>query len=89
MAPGLATGRRKMGRPKSNASDEGNIKLKRETFELVRAYYKIRNDNIRQAIRFMVKALASKGYGAERCPPIIAALPPELKLVACEERLSD
>jgi hypothetical protein len=49
------------GRWDGNASDEGNIKLKRETFELVRAYYKIRNDDIRQEIRFMVKALASKG----------------------------
>ena len=61
MAPGVATGRRKVGRPKSIASDEANIKLKRETFELVRAYYKIRNDGVRQTIRVMVQALASKG----------------------------
>jgi transcriptional regulator with XRE-family HTH domain len=61
MAPGLATGRRKGGRQKSNASDEANVKLKRETFELVRAYYKIRNDGVRQTIRVMVQALASKG----------------------------
>jgi transcriptional regulator with XRE-family HTH domain len=61
MAPGLATGRRKVGRPKKNGSDEANIKLKRETFELVRAYYKIRNDDVRQTIRVMVQALAIKG----------------------------
>ena len=60
MAPELAKGRRKLGRPKSNASDEGNIKLKRETFELVRAYYKIGNSGIRQKVRVMVQALASK-----------------------------
>jgi transcriptional regulator with XRE-family HTH domain len=61
MAPGLATGRRKVGRPKSNASDEANINLKHETLQLVRAYYKIRNDGVRQRIRVMVQALASKG----------------------------
>jgi transcriptional regulator with XRE-family HTH domain len=60
MPPGLASGRQKAGRPKSNASDEANIKLKRETFELVRAYYKIRNDGVRQKVRVMVQALASK-----------------------------
>ena len=61
MAPGLATGRRKVGRPKRNGSDEADIDTKRETLELVRAYYKIRNDGIRREIRVMVKALASKG----------------------------
>src|ERR1700722_12041044 len=61
MAPGLATGRQQVGRSKKNGSDEANIKLKRETFELVRAYYKIRNDGVRQTIRVMVQALASKG----------------------------
>ena len=61
MVPGLATGRRKMGRPKRNASDEADINSKRETLQLVRAYYKIRNDGVRQKIRVMVQALASKG----------------------------
>jgi transcriptional regulator with XRE-family HTH domain len=61
MAPGLAAGRRKMGRPKRNASDEADINSKRETLQLVRAYYKIRNDGVRQKIRVMVQALASKG----------------------------
>jgi transcriptional regulator with XRE-family HTH domain len=61
MAPGLATGRRKMGRPKRNARDEADINSKRETLQLVRAYYKIRNDGVRQKIRVMVQALASRG----------------------------
>jgi hypothetical protein len=61
MAPGLATGRRTVGRPKRNGSDETHIDAKRETLELVRAYYKIRNDAIRREIRAMTNALASKG----------------------------
>jgi transcriptional regulator with XRE-family HTH domain len=61
MAPELAMGRRKMGRPKSNASDEADIDTKRETLELVRAYYKIGNNGVRQKVRDMVQALASKG----------------------------
>jgi transcriptional regulator with XRE-family HTH domain len=61
MAPGLATGRRKVGRPKRNRSDEADIDSKRETLELVRAYYKIGNDGVRQKIRVMVQGLASKG----------------------------
>jgi len=61
MAPGLATGRRKVGRPKRNGGDEADINLNRQTLELIRAYYKIRNDGLRQKIRVMVQALASKG----------------------------
>jgi transcriptional regulator with XRE-family HTH domain len=61
MAPGLSTKRRKVGRPTRNGSDEPDIKLKRETFEFVRAYYKIRNDDVRQEVRVMVQALARKG----------------------------
>ena len=61
MAPELAKGLRKLGRPKSKASDEPDNNTKRETLQLVRAYYKIRNDGVRQTIRVMVQALASKG----------------------------
>jgi transcriptional regulator with XRE-family HTH domain len=61
MAPEFAKGRRKLGRPKSTASDEPDNNTKRETLQLVRAYYKIRNDGVRQTIRVMVQALASKG----------------------------
>ena len=60
-APGIAMGRRKLGRSKRNAGDEAEINLKHETLQLVRAYYKIRNDGVRQTIRVMVQALASKG----------------------------
>ena len=61
MAPELAKERRKLGRPKSKASDEPDNNTKRETLQLVRAYHKIRNDGVRQKIRVMVQALASKG----------------------------
>ena len=61
ITPELATGRRKVGRPKSNASDEPDINTKRETLQLVRAYYKIRNNGVREKIRIVVQALASKG----------------------------
>jgi transcriptional regulator with XRE-family HTH domain len=61
MPPGLAAGRRKVGRSKRNGSEEPDINLKRETLELVRAYYEIGNDDVRQKIRVMVQALASKG----------------------------
>jgi transcriptional regulator with XRE-family HTH domain len=61
MAPELATVRRKVGRLKRNGSDESDIKLKRETLELVRSYYKIGDNRIRQKIRVMLQALASKG----------------------------
>jgi transcriptional regulator with XRE-family HTH domain len=61
ITPGVATGRQKVGRPKRSASDEADINIKRETLQLVRAYYKIRNNHVRQKIRVMVQALASKG----------------------------
>jgi hypothetical protein len=54
-----ATG--KVGRPKRNVGDEAEINLKHETLQLVRAYYKIRNDGVREKIRVVVQALASKG----------------------------
>ena len=61
MAPGLSTKWRKVGRPKRNGSDEPDINLKRETLELVRAYYEIGNDGVRQTVHIMVQALATKG----------------------------
>ena len=59
-APGIAMGRRKVGRSKRNAGDEAEINLKHETLQLVRAYYNIRNDGVREKIRVMVQALAGK-----------------------------
>jgi transcriptional regulator with XRE-family HTH domain len=61
MAPRLATGRRKVGRPQRNTSDEADINVKHETLQLIRGYYKIGNDDVRQKIRVMIQALASKG----------------------------
>jgi len=52
-----ATGKRKPGRPRATPN-EGDINTKRETLELVRAYYKIRSDEIRDQIRSVVQALA-------------------------------
>ena len=60
MTPEPAKGKRKVGRPKTKASGETDINTKRETLELVRAYYKIRNEGVRRHIRNMVQALASK-----------------------------
>jgi transcriptional regulator with XRE-family HTH domain len=60
MIPEVAKGKRKPGRPKTKASGETDINTKRETLELVRAYYKIRNQGVREQIRGMVQALASK-----------------------------
>jgi transcriptional regulator with XRE-family HTH domain len=61
MTSEVATGKRKAGRSRIKASDdETDISTKRETLELVRAYYKIRNEGVRRHIRNMVQALASK-----------------------------
>ncbi len=60
MTSEVATGKRKAGRSRTKASDdETDINTKRETLELVRAYYKTRNKGVRQQIRGMVQALAS------------------------------
>jgi len=59
MTSAVSLGKRKAGRSKTTAGDETDINTKRETLELVRAYYKIRNAGVRQQIRGMVQALAS------------------------------
>jgi transcriptional regulator with XRE-family HTH domain len=54
MTSEVATGKRKAGRSRIKASDdETDISTKRETLELVRAYYKIRNEGVRRHIRNM------------------------------------
>ena len=45
------------------ASSEVDVMVKRETLELVRAYYRIRNPKVRDALRRMAKAMA-KGAGS-------------------------
>jgi len=60
VAPEAAKGKRNARRPKNKMSSETDINTKRETLELVRAYYKIGSKGVRQHIRDMVQALASK-----------------------------
>jgi transcriptional regulator with XRE-family HTH domain len=50
-----AANKRKPGRPKKGEPD---VNTKRETLELVRAYYKIGNEDVRKQIRGMVQELA-------------------------------
>ena len=50
-------GKRKPGRPRGKAT-EPDVNTKRETLELVRAYYKITNEDVRKQIRGMVQELA-------------------------------
>jgi transcriptional regulator with XRE-family HTH domain len=56
MAAG-ATGKGKPGRSRAAPSGE-DVNTKRETLELVRAYYKIVNPDVRNQIRSVVQALA-------------------------------
>jgi transcriptional regulator with XRE-family HTH domain len=56
MTSQAATGRNKPGRPRKRASEAAVIS-KRETLELVRAYYKIKSEDVRKNIRNMVQAL--------------------------------
>ena len=58
MTPEPAKGKRKVGRLTIKASETG-VNTKRETLELVRAYYKIRNNGMRQHILGLIQALAS------------------------------
>ncbi len=57
MSAEIAKGRRKPGRPTAKVA-QADVTTKRETLELVRAYYKIRSDGVRKQIRNMVLALA-------------------------------
>jgi transcriptional regulator with XRE-family HTH domain len=57
MSPEIAIGRRNAGRPRTKAI-QADVTTKRETLELVRAYYKIRSGGVRKQIRDMVQALA-------------------------------
>ena len=52
-------GKRKPGRPKSvEKSADGDLNTKRETLELVRAYYKIRSKSLRAKTLELIEALA-------------------------------
>lgn len=61
-AEAATSGKRKVGRPKStkHADEEGALLTKRETLQLVRAYYKIKDANKRKRLSALVVALAGK-----------------------------
>ena len=50
----------KASKAKASRGNSDDIRTKRETLEFVRAYYKIRNPEIRNHIRKTVQALAAK-----------------------------
>jgi transcriptional regulator with XRE-family HTH domain len=54
--------RKRFGEPASPFEKEKDPLVKRETLELVRAYYKIRESHLRTRIFSMVKAIASESH---------------------------
>jgi transcriptional regulator with XRE-family HTH domain len=58
MSGEAATGKKKPGRQRSGPPGE-DINTKRETLELVRAYYKIANPIVRNQVRRMVQAVGA------------------------------
>lgn len=59
MAPSTSGAKRKPGRPKAaDKAGEPDLNTKRETLELVRAYYKIRSKDLRSKTRDLIEALA-------------------------------
>ncbi len=58
MTPAIAGEKRKPGRPRVEP-DDMDVSTKRETLELVRAYYKIRNPQVRSHVRNLVQTLAA------------------------------
>ncbi|MCC8427857.1 helix-turn-helix transcriptional regulator [Reyranella aquatilis] len=59
MDEAAVTTKRKPGRPRSTEkSTDSDLNTKRETLELVRAYYKIRSKSLREKTRELIMALA-------------------------------
>jgi hypothetical protein len=59
MDPASGGAKRKPGRPKATEkSAGGDLNTKRETLELVRAYYKIRSKSLRTKTLDLIEALA-------------------------------
>ncbi|TAJ95045.1 MAG: XRE family transcriptional regulator [Reyranella sp.] len=59
MDAAAAGAKRKPGRPKANARPaDADLNTKRETLELVRAYYKIRSKSLRTKTLDLIEALA-------------------------------
>ena len=44
--------------PASQKDSESDVMLKRETLELVRGYYQLKNTNVRNRIRELLRAMA-------------------------------
>ncbi len=61
MATETSSGKRKRGRPKTKQIDKDPaFSTKRETLELVRAYYKIKRADLRKNVSDLIGALAQK-----------------------------
>lgn len=60
MTSETSSGRHKAGRPKAKEPDKETTLHKRETIELVRAYYKIKNAGQRKRLADLVDALAQQ-----------------------------
>lgn len=61
MATETSSGKRKPGRPSAKEIDEVSaLTTKRETLELVRAYYKIKRPTLRKNVSDLIRALAQK-----------------------------
>ena len=58
MDASVGTTKRKPGRPKAAAKQGDDLNTKRETLELVRAYYKISNKGLRTKTLDLIQALA-------------------------------
>ena len=58
MDSSVGTTKRKPGRPKAADKAPDDLNTKRETLELVRAYYKIRNKGLRAKTLDLIQALA-------------------------------
>lgn len=61
MATETSSGKRRAGRPKTKEIDKDPaLSTKRETLELVRAYYKIKRADLRKNVSDLIGALAQK-----------------------------
>ena len=66
MAPSTSGAKRKPGRPKAaDKAGEPDLNTKRETLELVRAYYKIPHASVRKRIFELTKSLAKSSLTDE------------------------
>ncbi len=57
----ISPGTKKRGKAKKPPSYEPDPMVKRETLELVRAYYKIEDEDVRQQVSLLIKTLGAGG----------------------------